>query len=91
LVIGEQAEIVAGAAFDKCIDFWTVASKSMIDALTPPSPSPAEMNKNPYLLSTYLRSINAIANQNDIEAWRQAELHRLTVIVLDTRLDGATR
>jgi hypothetical protein len=27
-LIGEQAEIVAGAAFDKCIDFWTVASKT---------------------------------------------------------------
>jgi hypothetical protein len=63
----------------------------MIDALTPPSPSPAEMNKNPGLLSTYLRSINAIADQNDIEAWRQAELRRLTVIVLDSRLNGATR
>ena len=90
-LIGEQAEIVARAAFDKCIDFWTVASKNIIDALTPPSPRLAEMNKNPYLLSTYLRSIKAIADQNDIEAWRQAELRRLTVIVLDTRLNGATR
>jgi hypothetical protein len=63
----------------------------MINALMPPSPSLAEMNKNPYLLSTYLRSTKAIVDQNDIEAWRQAELRPLTVIVLDTRLNVATR
>jgi hypothetical protein len=90
-LMGKQAEIVAGAAFDKCVDIWTVASKNMIDALTPPAPSPADMNKNAFLLSTYLRSAKAIADQNDIEAWRQAELRRLMVIVLEARLNGATR
>jgi TPR repeat protein len=86
-VVGETAETIAAAAFDKCEELWKTATNKLIDALL------ANFRKkfsqkdyaDPISLNEILRVEGSIFDQNRLEVRREAEIRRLRVLVLDLR------
>jgi hypothetical protein len=42
---------------------------------------------NPYLLPETIRKNEAIEKQNSVETWRDAEIKRLRILVIEKRLE----
>jgi hypothetical protein len=84
----ESAEQVAKAAFDKCHALWDGAHEIYYQT-SPTPPSPSEIPKNPWAYKVKWDLINADAERNAVEAWKAAEIDRLRVLVMETRLKNA--
>ncbi|MFM9153244.1 MAG: hypothetical protein ACKOPC_06540 [Methylocystis sp.] len=87
--VNEPADTVAVAAFDKCAELWAQASKSAIayQSINISSMSQKDVAGNPYLLPETIRKNEAIEKQNSIETWREAEIKRLRILIIEKRLE----
>ena len=85
----EPADTIAVAAFDKCSESWAQASKSAIayQSINISSMSQKDVAGNPYLLPETIRKNEAIEKQNSVETWREAEIKRLRILIIEKRLE----
>lgn len=88
-VVSEPADTIAAAAFDKCTESWAQASKSAIayQSINISSMSQKDVAANPYLLPETIRRNEAIEKQNSTETWREAEVKRLRILIIEKRLE----
>jgi hypothetical protein len=86
-VAGETADTIAAAAFDKCKELWSTATEKLISALLAEVPPLTKelINKNSYMISEHFKYTNEISDENSIEHWREAEIRRLRVFILELR------
>ena len=84
-VVGESAETIALAAFQKCLLQWEVATKKSIEAQKRYS-TVEELRANPYLGSVEMGYNSGIEARNGIEAWKASEVNRLRLIVIEQRI-----
>jgi hypothetical protein len=83
----ESADTLAPAAFDKCVAQWSSATEKMIAARTPHF-SAEEMKKIHFLLSETIETITRTSEENSVAAWRESEIRRLRVVILDARMNA---
>jgi hypothetical protein len=84
----ENAEAIARTAFEKCKTLWTDADNTYKDLQSKwfaRSVTEDDIKHNPYLLSGYTKDIDT----DRVGAWKQAEIERLPVVVMETRLKNA--
>ena len=88
--LSESADTIAAAAFDKCAESWAQASKLAIayQAINVSSMSQKDVAGNPYLLPETIRKNEAIEKQNSVETWREAEIKRLRILIIEKRLEA---
>jgi hypothetical protein len=85
----ESAEIVARAAFEKCLTVWQNANRVYFEEREKNDRPPAteeQMRKNPYILSFSVKALNEDTEENSIENWKRPEIERLLVVIMDARL-----
>ena len=87
--VNEPADTIAAAAFDKCAESWAQASKSAIayQSININSMSQKDVAGNPYLLPETILKNEAIEKQNSVETWRDAEIKRLRILVIEKHLE----
>jgi hypothetical protein len=83
----ESAEQVAKAAFDKCYATWDAANQLYFNTMPHyPYLTEKDIHKKIALLSLETQTFSTEAARNNLEAWKAAEIDRLRVLVMETRL-----
>jgi hypothetical protein len=80
-VAGETADTIAAAAFDKCLELWSTATNKL-NKTNRPEFTEEDYRQNPQLLNEEPREIS---EEPTIEQWREMEIRRLRVFVLELR------
>ena len=78
----ETADTIAAAAFDNCGELWKTARSSFLQANVPKY-SAEQLANDPYLNSALIRYMTS--DYNSLEHWREEEIRRLRVHVLELR------
>ena len=80
--VGNETADTIAAAFDKCGELWETARSSFLRANVPKY-SAEQLAKDPYLNSALIRYMTS--DDSSLEHWREEEIRRLRVRVLELR------
>ena len=85
----ELADTVAAAAFDKCVENWTLASDKTTDAHKIQF-DPERARANPYYGSATVQINILNKDRYSIDKFREAEIRRLRVLIIEERIKSGT-